>query len=68
MWKALKGLDRSAADQALSPYLAGAEIDAMLERRDQLVDLIQKRIDEWGEDLVLFDQRPPTDQAPWVGE
>jgi hypothetical protein len=66
MWKALKELDRSAAKQALSPYLAEVEIDALLARRDQLVDLIQKRIDERGEDLVLFDQRPPTARAPWA--
>jgi hypothetical protein len=68
MWEALKRLDREAADRALSPILTGVEIDALLERRDKLVELLQSRIDEWGEELVLFDQRPPTEQAPWAGE
>ena len=66
MWEALKRLDREAADQALSPYLARVEIDAIFARRDKLVELLQARIDEWGEDLVLFDERPPTARAPWA--
>lgn len=68
MWDALRMLDRSAADEALSPYLSRLEIDVLFKRRDKLVDLLQARIDEWGEELVLFDQRPPTETAPWVGE
>jgi len=68
VWRALKELDRRAAEKALGPYLSGAEIDALFIRRDKLVDLIQARIDEWGEELVLFDQRPPTDTAPWIEE
>ena len=66
MWDALKKLDRSSAEAALSPYLSGLEIDVLFKRRDKLVALLQGRIDEWGEELVLFDQRPPTDSAPWV--
>lgn len=68
VWKALKELDREAAQEALSPYLGPAEIDAIFKRRDQLVDILQARIDEYGESIVLFDQRPPTETAPWVGE
>ena len=68
VWDALRKLDRSTADEALSPYLSRLEIDVLFKRRDKLVDLLQARIDEWGEELVLFDQRPPTDTAPWVGE
>jgi hypothetical protein len=68
VWQALKRLDRGAAEQLLSPYLGPAEIDALFKRRDQLVDILQTRIDEWGEQIVLFDQRPPTETAPWVGE
>jgi hypothetical protein len=68
IWRALKELDRSAAEEALSPFLGPAEIDALFKRRDQLVELLQARIDLWGEDIVLFDQRPPTETAPWVGE
>jgi len=68
VWGALRKLDRSAADKALSPYLSRLEIDVLFKRRDKLVDLLQARIDEWGEELVLFDQRPTTEIAPWVGE
>jgi hypothetical protein len=68
MWEALKKLDRSLADQVLSPFLTAVEIDALFARRDKLVELLQSRIDEWGEELVLFNQRPPTDKAPWVEE
>ena len=66
IWEALRKLDRSAAEGALSPYLSRLEIDVLFERRDKLVDLLQGRIDEWGEELVLFDQRPPTELAPWI--
>jgi len=68
VWRALRQLDRGSADKVLSPFLTPAEIDAIFARRDKLVDLIQARIDEWGEELVLFDQRPPTDIAPWIEE
>lgn len=68
VWNALKKLDRSSADAALSPYLSRLEIEVLFKRRDKLVELIQGRIDEWGDALVLFDQRPPTESAPWVGE
>jgi hypothetical protein len=68
IWRALKELDRSAAEEVLSPILGPAEIDALFKRRDQLVELLQGRIDLWGEDVVLFDQRAPTETAPWVGD
>jgi len=68
VWRALRQLDRSSAGKVLSPFLTPAEIDAIFARRDKLVDLIQARIDEWGEELVLFDQRPPTKTAPWIEE
>lgn len=68
MWRALNELDRSAVDEALSPYLTRTEIDALFVRRDKLVDHLQGLIDEWGEAPILFDQRPPTDTAPWTGQ
>ncbi len=68
VWDSLRNLDRASAEPTLSPYLSRLEIDALFERRDKLVELLQERIDEWGEALVLYDQRPPTETAPWVGE
>jgi hypothetical protein len=37
-------------------------------RRDKLVELIQGLIDEWGEEMVLFDVRPNTSSVPPTGE
>lgn len=68
LWRALHELDRGAADQALAPYLSKGEIDALFVRRDKILDHLQSRIDEWGEDLVLFDQRQPTGPAPWTDD
>ncbi len=66
VWRALRELNRSEAEPVLSPLLERAEIDALFKRRDKLVEHIQALIDQWGEELVLFDQRPPTTVAPWV--
>ena len=65
VWKTLQAVDRETADHDLSPYLSGAEIDALLARRDKLVEHVQDLIAQYGEGLVLFDQRPPTERAPW---
>ena len=46
-------------------FLTGYEIEALMARRDKLVEHIDGLIAERGEELVLFDQRPPTEQAPW---
>jgi hypothetical protein len=68
VWKTLQAADRHAAEETLSPYLSGIEIDALFARRDKLVEHIQGLIDNLGEDLVLFDQRPPTERAPWADD
>jgi hypothetical protein len=68
LWKALNELDSEAAGRALASYLGPAEIEALLERRDNIVEVLEQRIEKWGEELVLFDQRPPTARAPWIGE
>ena len=68
VWDSLRDFDRASVEPDLSPYLSRLEIDVLFKRRNKLVDLLQARIDEWGEELVLFDQRPPTETAPWVGE
>ena len=60
--------NQQALADLLGRKLGPAEIDALFKRRDQLVEILQERIDQWGEDIVLFDQRPPTETAPWVGD
>jgi hypothetical protein len=68
LWKALRELDREAADEALSSYLSPAEIEDLLERRDRIVEILESEIEKWGPELVIFDQRPPTEIAPWIEE
>ena len=62
---ALRNLDREAVAEQLGEFLTVFEIDALMARRDKLVEHIESRIEQLGEELVLFDNRPPTEQAPW---
>ena len=36
--------------------------------KHKIVDHIQGLIDQWGEEIVLFDLRPPDATAPWASE
>lgn len=65
LWQALQDMDPEETHARLAPYLTKTEIDALLARRDALVAYIQGLIDEWGEAMIIFDQRPPTETAPW---
>ncbi len=65
-WESLRGLDREKARAELDPYLSPGEIDAFFTRCDKLIEHIEGLIDEWGEAIVLFDQRPPSVKAPWA--
>lgn len=50
----LELLDRGAVKKAVGDWLTGAEIDAMMKRRDLLVAHFKKLIAEQGEDKVLY--------------
>jgi hypothetical protein len=65
LWKGLQDMDPEATHARLSQYLTKSEIDALLARRDALVARIQGLIDEWGEQMIIFDDRPATETAPW---
>lgn len=67
-WQTLKNLDETEVRRRLDPYLTGYEINALLARRDNLVQYLQERIDEMGEEHVLFDLRPPSKRATWAQE
>lgn len=54
LWKKLQTLDEATVKQQLSPYLRSLEIEALMKRRQKLVDYIQKLIQERGEQAVLF--------------
>lgn len=54
LWHALRHLDEKEVRRLLAPYLSGMEIDALFDRLDRLVRLIQDLIVRKGEENVLF--------------
>jgi hypothetical protein len=54
LYDGLKGLDRQSLDERLGPYLTPGQIDAILVRRDLLVQHIDSLIERNGEKAVLF--------------
>ena len=50
----LKTLTEEEIEVATEPYLTSDEITGVLQRRDRLVTHVQTRIDELGEDRVLY--------------
>ena len=54
----LRELDPEVLRRELEPYLNGAEMDALLARRERILGLLADEIDARGEKLVLFDLRP----------
>jgi hypothetical protein len=55
LWDALHRLDMAQLKAHLSDSLYKAEMKAVLKRRDGVVRILQKKIDEKGRDAVLFD-------------
>ena len=68
LWVALQGLDPKQVKAVLSPYLGGPEIRALLKRQKKLVKLLQGRIEEEGEDEVLFTYAPPPSSTGEIGD
>jgi hypothetical protein len=68
LWQALQEMDPEETHARLTDYLTRTEIDALLVRRDKLVTHIQGLIDEWGIEMIIFDNRPPTETAPWASD
>jgi len=54
VWERLKGLDRETIEARMGDLLQDAQIDYVLERRDELVRHLEERIAAAGEDIVLF--------------
>jgi hypothetical protein len=54
LWDGLRAADPAAIAATLGPYMSEREIDALLERRTKLLEHLQGRIDEEGEEAVLF--------------
>lgn len=58
LWEALQNLDRERVAESLGPFLSELEIDAILVRRDKLVEHIRGLIEKRGEEKILFDLAP----------
>ncbi len=54
LWEKLKSLDEQVVRERLKKFLRSSEIKALMQRRDILVQHIQKLIEEHGESKVLF--------------
>ncbi len=50
----MRGLTRARLDEYTRPYLNAGEMDALLERRDKLVEHFESLIEQKGERLVLY--------------
>jgi len=50
----MRGLTRERLDVHTSPYLTSWEIDAVLKRRDKLVDHFERLIEQKGDQSVLY--------------
>ncbi len=54
IWGRLRELDEATITEAMGDYLNSAEVAALMARHRRLIDHINKRIEEFGEDIVLF--------------
>jgi hypothetical protein len=52
--EALKALDRPTLEAKLGPWLGGPQIDGLLKRRDKILALAARRVQEQGEAAVLY--------------
>jgi hypothetical protein len=50
----MKSLSAAAVTQAVGSHLTGVEVQALMSRRDGIVDFIERRVREKGEENVLF--------------
>ena len=54
LWRRLRSLKLSELRKTLRPYLRPAEVQALIERKRKLVELLQDIIDQKGEEVALF--------------
>lgn len=50
----LKGLERSTLRSRLTPFITGSEIDALLGRRDHIVQIVEESVKAQGPEKVLY--------------
>jgi hypothetical protein len=59
LWAGLSELSRAELEERVGAYVKPGDIDALLARRDLIVEKLEKRIREVGESKVLFDWGDP---------
>jgi hypothetical protein len=66
LYTALQELDPELVREELSPFLTGPQIDAVLIRRDLILERLEQEINRLGRSVVLFDLFPPDPEpADW---
>lgn len=66
LFDALENLDPEMVRRELAPFLDTPQIDAVLVRRDLILQRLQEEIDRFGRSVVLFDVEPPgADVGSW---
>lgn len=53
--EALRSMDRPAVEAELEPFLTGPEIEALLARRERIVELFDEKVRNLGENAVLYE-------------
>ncbi len=61
LWRSLHEIEDETIRERLEPYLESREIWKLLLRRRKLIQHIEKLIKKYGEETVIFDLRPPTE-------
>ena len=54
LWKSLQQLDQALVEARLERYMSKPERSAVVARGQDLIELIQKLIEQEGEDEILF--------------
>jgi hypothetical protein len=54
LYEKLKSLNADVMKEVVGEYLTDEEIDATLQRRDLIIEWLDKRIKKMGEDKVLY--------------
>jgi hypothetical protein len=63
----LRELDRPRLEERLGRFLSGMQIEGLLKRRDKILEIVRKRVDELGPGRVLFGIEPSGPALPESG-
>jgi len=63
----LKGLNRALVEERMGRWLDGMQVDGLLARRDEILQIVNKRLEEEGPGRVLFGAPPANQATPRAG-